>query len=213
MGYMKATDGCARQDGNSTKMNPAIRFGLVASLCASVAACGFAGGFVLALEAERQAIETRRCQDLKTKGITVTEPRVTTIPANEGEVVTFAAAYWRPESEDNNHSNVPQVRNATEGTLVITELSILMVPPTGTAGIRIPYEVVLNVELQQSPVTGEPRSTVVRSCFGRIDTFAFARRQEPIKLDPETTAASAAKIKARVDAFHAAEEKGNRLPK
>ena len=65
--------------------------------------------------------------------------------------------------------------------------------------LGIPYELVQNVDVHRSTVTGEPRSMIVKSCFGRYDIVTFHR--SPDALDTEATIAAAASLKARVAAF------------
>ena len=79
----------------------------------------------------------------------------------------------------------------------------MFLPPAGTTSVRIPYELVQNVEFHQSDGAGEARSMIVNSCFGRFDIVTFPR-QPPSDWDPETTMAAAAELKSRVAAFHAA---------
>jgi hypothetical protein len=80
--------------------------------------------------------------------------------------------------------------------LAITERSVLLVPPSGSEGVRIPYEMVLSIEVKESPVT----SLIVGSCHGRFDTVILWQGEARI-LDTEATAAAAATIKARLAGF------------
>jgi hypothetical protein len=52
---------------------------------------------------------------------------------------------------------------------------------------------VQDVEVRGNPLTGEPRSMIVKSCFGRFD-----------KPDPDATVAATDQLKARLAAFRAA---------
>ena len=149
-------------------------------------------------------LEKERCLEFIGRGIEVTEALDTSIPTNEGEVQTFEATIWRLWDEGERSSQ----RDAkAEGTLAITERSILFVPPPGTAGVRIPYELVLTVEL--SPIN--PYSMTVRSCTGRFETFYFWRR-EPNTIDPESAAAAIAQLTTRVAAFRASTHKATDTP-
>jgi hypothetical protein len=82
-----------------------------------------------------------------------------------------------------------------------------LVPPPGTAGVRIPYELVLTVEL--NPIF--PYFMTVTSCTGRFETFYFWRR-EPNAVDPEAAAVAVAQLKARVAAFRATTLKATDTP-
>ena len=199
-----------------------LRLIFVASLCVGLTGCAevlvsFAGQFLG--EALKQAfppklssvnpfqlaqMDRERCRDFTRKGVAVTEPLGIAIPTNEGEVQTFEATTWRLHAEGERASQ----RDAkAEGTLAITEQSVLLVPPPGTAGVRIPYEVVLGVEL--NPIF--PYSVTVRSCTGRFETFCFWRR-EPNTIDPESAAAATAQLTTRVAAFQATTLKATDTP-
>jgi hypothetical protein len=88
-------------------------------------------------------------------------------------------------------------------TLVVTERSILLLPPPNSAGVRIPYDVVLTVEIDRRFA-----AITVKSCTGRFDIFHFSKEMTNKQtndtwrtLDTGTAAAAAALIKARVGAF------------
>jgi hypothetical protein len=195
------------------------RWGLAALLCAGLTGCALWPAAALNLAAQgakgvaalalgplanmQEQSEKDRCLLFAGKGISVTESLEAAIPTNEGEVSTFEPAFWRPEFAREGYPQVEQARTPTEGTLAITNRSILLLPPPGTTSVRIPYELVQDVEARRSAVTGEPIAVIVRSCSGRFDIIAFARRQ-PNPPDPEMTVAAAAQLKARVASFHAA---------
>ena len=143
--------------------------------------------------------QTDRCAALAGMGIAVTESLETMTPTGEGEVDTYAPAHWRPEYEREGYPQVERSRTPTEGTLAITDRSIRFAELPGTSSVRIPYELVQNVEVQRSTVTGEPRSMIVKSCFGRYDIVTFHR--PPDALDTEATIAAAARLNVRVAAF------------
>jgi len=151
----------------------------------------------------QERAEKDRCLVSTGKGIAVSESLETVIPTNEGDVRMFEPATWRSEFEREGYPQVERSRTPTAGTLALTERSILFVQPPGATGIRIPYELVQDVEVQRSSVTGEPRSMIVKSCFGRFDIVSFWQHQ-PNRLDPEATTAAAAQLKTRAAAFHAA---------
>jgi hypothetical protein len=221
--------------------------GLVFLLCAGPAGCATYGAIAVYTAAQTALVaagavavtgayvagvtpwqrESTRCAEYAARGIKVTEPQEARIPADEGEVHTFAPAFWRIDSERKGEAFPPRTPHEAgsgdaaqppppvEGTLAVTDRSVLLIPLPGTAGVRIPYEVVRNIpderereiEVHTSSVTGEPRSMIVRSCDGRSDVFTIWERQRK-RLDPEAIAAAAATIKARVAAFRATEGKG-----
>lgn len=199
-----------------------LRLIFVASLCVGLTGCAevvvsFAGQFLG--EALKQAFppkissvnpyqlaqaqaDSERCRDLARKGVEVTEPLGIAIPTNAGEVQTHEATIWRLHAAG---ERVPQ--REAEGTLAITEQSVLLVPPPGTAGVLIPYEVVLTVETD--PI--HTYSMNVRSCTWRFETFQFWRR-ESNTLDPEAAAAATAQLTTRLAAFRATARKQTESP-
>jgi hypothetical protein len=202
-------------------MNTTLRLGSVASLwvaltgCAVLPAVGLnlaaqgAKGLVALTLGPLVAMQERsaddRCLAFTGKGISVTESFETAIPTDEGEVKIFEPAYWRLELAREGYPQAERFRTPAEGTLAITDRSVFFVPPPGATSVRIPYELVEGVEVHRSTDTGEPRSMIVRSCFGRFDIVTFRQRQPDI-LDPGATAAAASRLTARVAAFHATAE-------
>ena len=147
--------------------------------------------------------EKDRCMAYTNKGVAVTESLEAAIPIDEGAVSIFELASWRPEFSRDGYPQVERHRTPTEGTLAISERAALFLPPPGTTSIRIPYELVQNVEVHRNDGAGEPRYMIVNSCFGRFDIVTFLPQQPDIP-DPETAMAAAAQLKARVAAFHTA---------
>ena len=200
-------------------LHTALRFGLVVSLGAALAGCAIlpmaaanlaaqgATGLValslgpLADMQERSA--TDRCVMFNAKGFSVTESLERREPTAEGDPRTFEPAFWRPEFTLEGYPQVEKSRTPAEGMLVITERSVSFVPPLGAISVRIPYELVQDVELRRSAVTDEPRSMIVKSCFGRFDIVTFPQSRNP---DPEPTTEAAVYLKARVAAFRTAAE-------
>ena len=199
-----------------------LRLIVVASLCVGLTGCaelirGFATEFGAALLKEAfppkissvnpyqlAQADRERCRDFTRQGVEVTEPLGIAIPTNEGEVQTFEATIWRLWAEGERSSQ----RDAkAEGTLAITEQSLLLVPPPGTAGVLIPYELVLTVEL--NPIF--PYFMTVTSCTGRFETFYFWQR-EPNTIDPESAAAAIAQLTTRGAAFRASTHKATDTP-
>lgn len=201
-------------------MNTLLRLGLVGFLCGSLTGCaiGIAVGVNLAAQGllalglapifHLAQLEKERCVAFIGKGIEVTEALDASIPTNEGEVQTFQRVIWQSEFEGEGY---PQRERrepvTTEGTLAISEQSVILVPPSGTAGVRIPYEVVASVELSHV----NPHSMTVKSCNGRFDIFKFWQSHEN-KLDPEAAAVAAAQLKSRVAAFQATMQKQAESP-
>jgi hypothetical protein len=142
-----------------------------------------------------------RCMMLTAKGSSVTESLERAAPTDEGEPRTFEPAFWRAEFTLEGYPQVEQSRTPTEGALVITERSVSFVPPLGTTSLRIPYELVQDVEVQTNAVTGKPGSMIVKSCFGRFDIVTFPQGSN---LDPGPTTEAAVQLKARVAAFRTA---------
>jgi hypothetical protein len=139
-----------------------------------------------------------RCLVFTAKGFSVTESLERATPTDEGEMRMFELAFWRPEFALDGYPQVEQSRTPTEGTLTITDRSVSFVPPPGTTSVRIPYQLVQDVEVRRNAVTGEPRSMIVKSCFGRFDIVTFRQADDP---DPGATTEAAVQLKARVAAF------------
>jgi hypothetical protein len=206
-------------------VNTSVRFAVIALMCANLAGCALAalyflgggaavagvagGGLLVGLAAtmpERAAME--RCREFTGDGLVATEWLDAAIPTDEGQVLIFEAN-WRPEFANEGYPQSERRENATtDGALIIGERSVTVVPPQPTVGVRIPYEAVLNIELQNSSAIGQPYIIIVKSVCGRFDIFSFVRRQGAIKLDPEATVMAAAQIKARVAAVKSTAEKG-----
>jgi hypothetical protein len=204
------------QHADQRFVNAAARSGALALACAGLSGCailpavginlaaqGVAALAVTPIAAMAQRDDKDRCVAARGNGIAVTESLETLIPAGPGQGRVFEPAYWRPEFEGEGYPQSERSRTPVEGTVAITDRSVLLVPAQGGASIRIPYEVVLDVSVHRSAVTGEPRSTIVKSCAGRYDIFTFAERPSN-RLDAEATTAAAAELKARVAAFDAA---------
>ena len=148
---------------------------------------------------ERSA--TDRCMVSTAHGFTVSESFERTTPTDEGKPTTFEQAFWRPEFTRDGYPQVERFRTPTEGVLVITERSVSFVPPLGSTSVRIPYQLVQDVEVRTDAVSGEPRAVIVKSCNGRFDIVTFPQAS---KLDPAPTAEAAVELKSRVAAFRAA---------
>jgi len=192
-----------------------LQAGSAAFACAGVTGCAILPAVGLNLAAQgavamaiapiaalQEHTEKDRCLAPAGKGVAITESFESAIPTAEGDVRTFEPAYWRPEFEGEGYPRVERARTPVAGKLAITDRSLLLLPPPGTTSVRIPYELVIDVDVHRSSVTGAPRSMIVKSCFGRFDIFTFLQR-EPNTPDPEATAAAADQLKARVAAFHA----------
>jgi hypothetical protein len=200
--------------GVRTIMNAAVRLCSAQLLCACLTGCalapglgGVAGGLLYdgfrGIGKTTERAEMDRCFASTDKGVRVAEPVKMTIPTDEGLVTTFALAGWRPGFRGFGDRDVERFKTPIEGTFAITERSALLVPLPGTPGVRIPFDMVLGVNVERSHVIGEPSSVIVKSCFGRFDIFTFWQ-VEPRRLDPEATAAAAAKIREGVAGFRAA---------
>ena len=199
-------------------MSAARRLGLVAFLCVGSTGCailpvigvnlaaqgaqGLAALTLGSLAAMQERSEQDRCLVFTGKGVSITESLESAIPADEGEVRTFDPASWRPEFAREGYPQAERSRTPAEGALVIGERSVLFIPAPGATRLRIPYELVQDIQIRASSVDGEPRSMIVQSCFGRYDIVTFGP-QQPNPPDPDATAAAAAQLKARVAAFHA----------
>jgi hypothetical protein len=155
---------------------------------------------IIPAAALQEGAEKDRCVVAARKGVAITQSLESSVPTREGAVRTLERVYWRPEFESEGYPQVERARTPVEGTLALTERAILMLPPAGTASVRVPYDVVMDVVVQRSAGGGEPRAAVVKSCSGRYDIFTF-RQPQSDKPDPETTVAVATELKSRVAAF------------
>jgi hypothetical protein len=179
---------------------------ILPALALNLAAQGAQGLVAVSLGpmvAMQEGSQKDRCGLLKAKGYSVTESLENSTPTNEGEIGTFEPAFWRPEFALEGYPEVEQSRTPTEGTLAISDRSVFFVPPPGTVSVRIPYELVQGVEVPKNAATGEPRSMIVKSCFGRFDIVTF-RQPQSNNVDPVVTAAAADQLKTRVTKFQTA---------
>jgi hypothetical protein len=179
---------------------------MLPAIALNLAAQG-AGGLAVAslgpMVAMQEGSQKDRCGLLKAKGLAVTESLESSPPSNEGEVGTFEPVFWRPEFALEGYPEVEQSRTPTEGALAISDKSVFFVPPPGAVTVRIPYELVQGIEVPTNADTGEARSMIVKSCFGRFDIVTFGEQQSN-KADPVVTAAAADQLKSRVTKFQKA---------
>ncbi|MBK6337838.1 MAG: hypothetical protein IPG28_14330 [Betaproteobacteria bacterium] len=202
-------------------MIASLRLGIVALLCAGLTGCvtlaaaglGPAAQGVLTVALSpviTMYVEATkaRCSDLANRDIAVTERVEIAIPTDEGEVLIFQVADWQPEFEGEGYPERKRAWKPTRGTLAVTDRSIIMMPPPDLVGVRVPYEIVLEVEID--PVN--PHRLIVSSCFGRYDIFSFWHEQQDT-FDPEAAAAVGARVKVRAVAIRASVDKGTQLPK
>jgi len=139
-----------------------------------------------------------RCELATAKGFSVNETMETASPTGEGKVSVFELVLWRPEFAREGYPQVEQSRTPTERSLTITDRSVSFVPPPGAISVRVPYELVQDVEVS---ATGGPRSMIVKSCFGRFDIVTF---QQVDDLDTGAASEAGAELKARMAAFRKA---------
>ena len=137
------------------------------------------------------------------KGFSVTESLERTASRDEGETTSFERASWRPEFAAEGYPQVERSRTPVEGTLTISDRSVSFVPPLGATSVRIPFELVQEVQIRTNALSAEPGAMIVRSCFGRFDIVTF---RQAGKADPGTTTEAAVQLKARV-ALRAAADK------
>jgi hypothetical protein len=199
-------------------MNAIARAGLLLSLCVGAAGCAIvpvaglvaqgAQGLVALtlgpLVAMQERSEGDTCQAYSSKGISVTESLEIAIPKNEGGVTVFESVSWRPEFARDGYPRVERSRTPAEGALALSERAALFLPPAGATSVRIPYELVQNVEINPNDGIGKPRYMIVKSCFGRFDIVMFLRHPSS-DWDPETTTSAVAELKSRVAAFRTAD--------
>lgn len=143
-----------------------------------------------------------QCRLLTDKGVSITESLERSAPANEGKATTFEHAFWRPEFAREGYPQVERSRTPIEGMLTISDRSLTFVPPPGATSVRIPYELVRDVEVRGDAVTGNPGSLIVRSCHGRFDIVTF---RQGGTADSAMTAEAAVELKTRVAALRTAD--------
>jgi hypothetical protein len=168
---------------------------------AALAAQGTTAAVALSLgplDALRDSTAEDQCRVLAERGVSVSESLEWATPANEGQAVMFEPAFWRPEFAHEGYPQVERSRTPVEGALAIGDRSVTFMPPPGGAvSVRIPYELVRNVEVRGDPA-GTPVSLVVGSCQGRFDIVTFRRQGRP---DPVMTADAAAALRSRIPAL------------
>jgi len=149
------------------------------------------------LDALRDSTAEDQCRVLADKGVSVTESLEIGAPTSDGQAVTFQPAYWRPEFAHEGYPQVQRSRTPVEGTLAISGRSLMFFPPPGAVSVRIPYELVRNVDVR-ADAAGAPSALIIGSCNGRFDIVMFRRGGKP---DPAMTADAAAALRARVPAL------------
>ena len=143
---------------------------------------------------------TDPCEMSTRQGVSVTESLERSTPNDEGKITTFDRAFWRPEFAHEGYPQIERSRTPAEGSLAVSDRSVTFVPPPGTTSVRIPFDLVQEVDVRNDAGTGQPGSMIVKSCFGRFDIVAFRRAGKP---DSAATAEAAGELKARVAAFQA----------
>jgi hypothetical protein len=192
-------------------MSTLTRSILIAFACATLTGC--APNEILFAWARVRDQQRKLCLDFANKGVAVTPQTESTIPVDEGEVHTFEPTFWRMTSTSEDYPEAERPDATIVGKLVITERSVIFVPPPARTGVRIPREVVLSVELRKWPLAGpsadERRSIIVRSCierseilerypiFERYDIFTIREMHDPSRVNSSATAAAVAQLKAR----------------
>ena len=188
-----------------------LRLGLALLLCVALGGCamlpmvaanlaaqGAQGLVALSLGplSDMQERSTKdRCELATAKGFSVNESMETTSPAGEGKVSVFELVLWRPEFAREGYPQVKQARAPSERSLTITDRSVSFVPPPGAISVRVPYELVQEIDLSDA---GGARTMVVKSCFGRFDIVTF---QQADDLDPKVATEATAELQARLAAF------------
>ena len=145
-----------------------------------------------------------QCVVLAEKGVSITESLERSAPANEGQAAMFEPAFWRLELAREGYPQVERSRTPVEGTLTISDRSLTFAPPPGATSVRIPYELVRDVEVRGDTVTGNPSSLIVRSCHGRFDIVTF---RQGGKVDSGATTAAASKLRERMAALRTAADR------
>ncbi|MBK7590014.1 MAG: hypothetical protein IPI27_01385 [Betaproteobacteria bacterium] len=190
-------------------MIASLRLGIVALLCAGLTGCVTLAAAGLGLAAQgvltvalspviTMYVEATkaRCSDLANRDIAVTERVEIAIPTDEGEVLIFQVADWQPEFEGEGYPERKRAWKPTRGTLAVTDRSIIMMPPPDLVGVRVPYEIVLEVEID--PVN--PHRLIVSSCFGpsarHVSSGSAARQSRGTVAIPEAAAAVGARVLA-----------------
>jgi hypothetical protein len=175
-------------------------------IAANLAAQGATGLVAISLgpmAALQERSEKDRCAVHNRNGIGITESLEAVIPTNEGAVRAFEPAWWRQEFAREGYPEIERARTQTEGTLAITDRAVFLVPLPGAIRVRIPYELVQDVEVGTNAATGAARAVIVKSCYGRFDIVTLAERQ-PGAPDSAAVSAAAAELNARVAAFRVA---------
>jgi len=165
---------------------------------------GTAAGLLVGTSLEMHEAQKRRfCHEVTSRGIEVSESTELRMPTDEGDVRTYEAA-WQSALAEEGYPKVEPRRLPVSGKLIVTERSVLLVPPPGTAGVRIPYEGVQNIEVRNISASGMPYTIIVNSACGRYDIFTYVRREGTSGLDPDATTAVAKRLKDSVALLRAA---------
>ena len=170
-GRCRSETRCAKSAANrptiseSANVSTTLRLGLAMHLCVALSGCAMLPVAALNLAAqgaqglvalslgplsdmqERSAKD--RCRVATAKGFSVTETLERATPTGEGKISIYELVLWRPEFAIEGYPQVEQSRTSIEGSLNITERSVSFVPPPGTTSVRIPYELVQDVEVSR----------------------------------------------------------------
>jgi hypothetical protein len=197
-------------------MKSVLRLGLIALLCMALVGCaGFFMGVAIADAKYKQEEHARwlanQCQAIIAKGFVVTQSLGTAIPSDEGKVIAFESAIWRVQFASEGYPQHESAVSGSSATFAITERSVVLAVSPDTTGVRIPYELIANVEVERNSRTGLPHAVIVESYCGRFDVVTFFKRREPNKRDPEEIKTAAAQLKVRLAAFHASTETASKV--
>jgi hypothetical protein len=188
-------------------MNTILRLGLIASACVGLSGC-LPLPSPFEYEARQQLAENRRCSENAAMGIAVSEPMNAAVPADEGKVEKYEPVFWMPAFTGEGYPQREPKREPTEGTLALTEKSIVFLPRADIAGVHVPYAAVLGVEPSSFKSTSV---VIIESICGRFDLVTFWQLQSNAA-DREAANAAIATIKARVAAAHRSVGKASHSP-
>lgn len=168
---------------------PAAGLALAVQATQVVAVAGLSG-----IEASKE-MDKDRCTRAATKGVVVTETLEATMPVSEGDLQEFGPLAWRTAFARDGYPGVDTARRPIEARLALTKRSVTFVADAGSTSVRIPLEVVEDVEVRGDATARVPEVMVVRSCEGRFDIVALPPTRDPSR-NAEATAVMAGKIKA-----------------
>ena len=147
------------------------------------------------------ALESKHCDGAIHSGVTVAGADRNALLMSGPSLEVFEPTLWQSATMRSGRVEPEPESESLEGAFALADASVLFVPTSGTPGFRVPYELIVQVDIRENPV----HALLIRSCLGRVDRFTFWRSARQV-MDAKATSEAAAALKRRLDAFHRAHD-------